>query len=66
MNDVCKLPETKRVPSDTVPYIVSVIFVVEAMKMEVEVKAISAGTITSIAAESGAQVTAGEAMASIN
>ena len=43
-----------------------VIFVVEAMKMEVEVKAISAGTITSIAAESGAQVTAGEAMASIN
>jgi len=43
-----------------------VIFVVEAMKMEVEVKAASTGTISSIAVESGAQVTAGQAMASIN
>ena len=43
-----------------------VLFVVEAMKMEVEVKAAASGTISSIAAEAGAQVTAGEAMASIN
>ena len=43
-----------------------VLFVVEAMKMEVEVKAASAGTVSAIAAEAGAQVTAGEAMASIN
>jgi len=43
-----------------------IIFVVEAMKMEVEVKASTAGTITSIAAETGAQVVSGEAMASIN
>jgi pyruvate carboxylase subunit B len=43
-----------------------ILFVVEAMKMEVEVKASAAGTITSIAAEAGAQVVAGEAMASIN
>ncbi|WP_372808823.1 biotin/lipoyl-containing protein, partial [Pontiella sp.] len=43
-----------------------VLFIVEAMKMEVEVKAASGGTISSIAAEAGAQVTAGEAMASIN
>jgi len=43
-----------------------VIFVVEAMKMEVEVKASDSGTITSIVAEAGAQVVSGEAMASIN
>jgi len=43
-----------------------VIFVVEAMKMEVEVKASAGGTISSIAVESGAQVTSGQAMASIN
>jgi biotin carboxyl carrier protein len=43
-----------------------VLFIVEAMKMEVEVKAAAAGAISSIAAEAGAQVTAGEAMASIN
>jgi len=43
-----------------------IIFVVEAMKMEVEVKASAAGTITSIVAEAGAQVVSGEAMASIN
>ena len=43
-----------------------VVFVVEAMKMEVEVKAATSGTITSIAVEAGAQVTAGQAMASIN
>jgi len=40
--------------------------VVEAMKMEVEVKASADGTISSIAVEAGAQVAAGEAMASIN
>ena len=43
-----------------------IIFVVEAMKMEVEVKASASGTITSIVAEAGAQVVSGEAMASIN
>lgn len=43
-----------------------VIFVVEAMKMEVEVKASAAGTLSSIAVEAGASVTSGEAMASIN
>ena len=43
-----------------------VLFVVEAMKMEVEVKASGGGTISSIAVETGAQVTAGQAMASIN
>ncbi len=43
-----------------------VLFVVEAMKMEVEVKASAGGTISSIAVESGAQVTSGQAMASIN
>jgi pyruvate carboxylase subunit B len=42
------------------------IFVVEAMKMEIEVKAVTAGTITSVAVESGAQVVAGQALASIN
>jgi len=43
-----------------------VIFVVEAMKMEVDVKASAAGTISSLAVASGEQVTAGQAMASIN
>jgi pyruvate carboxylase subunit B len=43
-----------------------VLFVVEAMKMEVEVKASTSGTITSIAVEAGAQITAGQAIASIN
>jgi pyruvate carboxylase subunit B len=43
-----------------------VVFVVEAMKMEVDVKASAAGTISSIAVEAGAQVTSGQAMASIN
>ncbi len=43
-----------------------VIFVVEAMKMEVDVKASAAGTLSSIAVEAGASVTSGEAMASIN
>ena len=43
-----------------------VLFIVEAMKMEVEVKASVGGTVSPLAAEAGAQVTAGEAMASIN
>jgi len=43
-----------------------IIFVVEAMKMEVEVKASASGTISSIAIEAGANVSAGDAMASIN
>ena len=43
-----------------------VLFVVEAMKMEIEVKAPASGTVSSIATETGAQVTAGQAMASIN
>ncbi|MDH3981903.1 MAG: biotin/lipoyl-binding protein, partial [Kiritimatiellaceae bacterium] len=43
-----------------------ILFIVEAMKMEVEVKAATGGTVSSIVAEAGAQVTAGEAMASIN
>ena len=43
-----------------------VIFVVEAMKMEVDVKAATAGTISAIAVEPGAQVAAGQLMASIN
>ncbi len=43
-----------------------VLFVLEAMKMEIEVKAAAAGTISSIAVESGVQVTAGQPMASIN
>jgi pyruvate carboxylase subunit B len=43
-----------------------VIFVVEAMKMEIEVKASVAGTITAIAADAGEQVTSGQPMASIN
>ena len=43
-----------------------VIFVVEAMKMEIEVKASVSGTISSIAVDTGASVTSGEAMASIN
>lgn len=43
-----------------------VLFVVEAMKMEIEVKASVGGTISSIAVDAGAQVTAGQPMASIN
>ncbi|MCF7863163.1 MAG: biotin/lipoyl-binding protein [Kiritimatiellales bacterium] len=43
-----------------------VLFVVEAMKMEIEVKASIGGTISSIAVETGVQVTAGQPMASIN
>ena len=43
-----------------------VIFVVEAMKMEVDVKASTGGTVSSIAVNAGEQVTAGQAMASIN
>ncbi|MDF7805855.1 biotin/lipoyl-binding protein [Pontiellaceae bacterium B12219] len=43
-----------------------VLFIVEAMKMEVEVKASVGGTVSSIVAEAGASVTSGEAMASIN
>ncbi|MDZ8117156.1 biotin/lipoyl-containing protein [Pontiella agarivorans] len=43
-----------------------VLFIVEAMKMEVEVKASVSGTVSSVAAEAGAQVTSGEALASIN
>ena len=43
-----------------------VLFIVEAMKMEIEVKASATGTVSAIAAEAGAQVTSGDAMASIN
>jgi len=43
-----------------------VIFVVEAMKMEVDVKAATGGTISSIAVGTGDQVTAGQVIASIN
>jgi len=42
------------------------IFVVEAMKMEIDVKASASGTISSVAVTAGEQVTAGQAMASIN
>ena len=43
-----------------------VLFIVEAMKMEVEVKASAGGTISSISVDAGEQVTAAQAMASIN
>jgi len=43
-----------------------ILFIVEAMKMEVEVKASASGTVSSIAAEAGASVSSGEALASIN
>ncbi len=43
-----------------------VLFVVDAMKMEVAVKASASGTVSSIAVDAGEQVTAGQAMASIN
>jgi pyruvate carboxylase subunit B len=43
-----------------------VLFVVEAMKMEVDVKASAAGTVSSIAVDAGEQIAAGQAMASIN
>ena len=44
----------------------TVIFIVEAMKMEVEVKAASSGKITSIDAKAGDQVSSGDKMATIN
>ena len=43
-----------------------VLFVVEAMKMEVEVKAASSGKISSIDAKAGDQVSSGDKMATIN
>ncbi len=43
-----------------------VLFVVEAMKMEIEVKAAISGTISSVVVDSGEQISAGQAMASIN
>ena len=43
-----------------------VIFVVEAMKMEVEVKAANSGKISTIDAKAGDQVSSGDKMASIN
>lgn len=42
-----------------------VLFVVEAMKMEVEVKAASGGAVTSVEVQSGAQVSAGDPLATI-
>ena len=42
-----------------------VLFVVEAMKMEVEVKAAVAGSITSIEVQSGALVASGDQLATI-
>ena len=44
----------------------TVIFIVEAMKMEVEVKAASSGKITSIDTKAGDQVSSGDKMATIN
>jgi biotin carboxyl carrier protein len=41
------------------------ILVIEAMKMQNELKAVHAGTVLSIAAKEGATVTAGEALATI-
>ncbi|MEI6893027.1 MAG: biotin/lipoyl-containing protein [Pontiella sp.] len=43
-----------------------VLFIIEAMKMEIEVKASVAGTLLSVVLETGAQVTSGETMATIN
>ncbi len=43
-----------------------VIFVVEAMKMEFDVKASAGGTLSSVAVNVGDQVVSGQAMASIN
>ena len=43
-----------------------ILFIVEAMKMEVEVKAPSDATVSSIVVDSGAQVTAGQLMATLN
>ena len=43
-----------------------ILFIVEAMKMEVEVKAPVDATVSSIVVEAGEQVTAGQAMASLN
>jgi biotin carboxyl carrier protein len=44
----------------------SIILVIEAMKMEVEIKTATAGTVSSLAVNIGDQVTAGQAIASIN
>ena len=43
-----------------------IVFIVEAMKMEVEVKAASSGKISSIDAKAGDQVSSGDKMATIN
>jgi pyruvate carboxylase subunit B len=43
-----------------------ILLVIEAMKMEVEIKSSIAGTVSSIAVNIGDQVTAGQALASIN
>ena len=43
-----------------------IVFIVEAMKMEVEVKAASSGKISSIEARAGDQVSSGDKMATIN
>jgi pyruvate carboxylase subunit B len=43
-----------------------VLMVIEAMKMEVEIKSSAAGTVSSLAVAVGAQVNAGQALASIN
>ena len=43
-----------------------IVFIVEAMKMEVEVKAASSGKISSIEAKAGDQVSSGDKMATIN
>jgi biotin carboxyl carrier protein len=43
-----------------------ILFVVEAMKMEVEVKAPSDATVSSIVVDAGDQVTAGQVMATLN
>lgn len=44
----------------------TIIFIIEAMKMEVEVKATSAGNITAINVNAGDQVSSGDKMATIN
>jgi pyruvate carboxylase subunit B len=43
-----------------------ILLVIEAMKMEVEIKSSISGTVSSIAVNIGDQVTAGQALASIN
>ena len=44
----------------------TIIFIIEAMKMEVEVKATSSGNITAINVNAGDQVSSGDKMATIN